>query len=385
MMSVTGVLLMYEHRIIEAVDSELTGESPAAGAERSLENLARAALEQASAGDSVSLEIAADPEKAAQVRVGRERVFYLDAQSGAFLGDGAQKIRHFFSTVTAIHRWFGATGEHRGLARAITGAANLLFFFLVLSGLYLWIPKRWSLRQVRNIAWFRRGLSAKARDFNWHHTLGLWTALPLLIIVASGVVMSYRWANDLVYRIAGDEPPPPRERSRGPRAGGEGSGGDEAETAPVELAGLDEAFAIAERQVPDWESISLRLPPSPEGPVDFRISWGLRGRPDQRGELAVDRRSGEVLSWKTSKDETPGRRARSWLRWLHTGEAGGFAGETLAGVSSAAAAVLVWTGLFLSWRRFFPRRRNRRSRASEPKDSNDSDDTSFERAQDLER
>jgi uncharacterized iron-regulated membrane protein len=43
---------------------------------------------------------------------------------------------------------------------------------------------------------------------------------------------------------------------------------------------------------------------------------------------------------------------RTWLRFIHTGEAGGFVGQTIAGIASAGACVLVWTGLALSWRRF---------------------------------
>ena len=40
-----------------------------------------------------------------------------------------------------------------------------------------------------------------------------------------------------------------------------------------------------------------------------------------------------------------------WLRWLHTGEALGVVGQTIAGLASLGAAVLVWTGLSLALRR----------------------------------
>ncbi|MEI9892584.1 MAG: hypothetical protein WDN28_01340 [Chthoniobacter sp.] len=34
-------------------------------------------------------------------------------------------------------------------------------------------------------------------------------ALPLLLIITlTGVIMSYAWANDLLYRLTGNEPPP---------------------------------------------------------------------------------------------------------------------------------------------------------------------------------
>ncbi|HEX6736709.1 MAG TPA: PepSY domain-containing protein, partial [Vicinamibacteria bacterium] len=45
-------------------------------------------------------------------------------------------------------------------------------------------------------------------------------------------------------------------------------------------------------------------------------------------------------------------RLRSWMRWIHTGEAGGWPGQAVAGLASAGGALLVWTGLALAWRRW---------------------------------
>ena len=56
---------------------------------------------------------------------------------------------------------------------------------------------------MRPITWFRGGLSGKARDFNWHNVIGIWSAIPLAIVVAGAVPISYSWAGNLVYRLAG--------------------------------------------------------------------------------------------------------------------------------------------------------------------------------------
>jgi hypothetical protein len=52
------------------------------------------------------------------------------------------------------------------------------------------------------------------------------------------------------------------------------------------------------------------------------------------------------------------------LRFAHTGEVAGIAGQTLAGVVSAGASVLVYTGLALTWRRFRAWQARRRSQES---------------------
>ena len=82
-----------------------------------------------------------------------------------------------------------------------------MFLFLVMSGLYLWFPRKKTWASFRKILWFRGGLSGKARDFNWHNVAGFWCCVPLFFLVLSGVVMSYPWASNMVYRAAGSEPP----------------------------------------------------------------------------------------------------------------------------------------------------------------------------------
>ena len=83
----------------------------------------------------------------------------------------------------------------------------MAFFVLVVSGPFLWWPKKFSwLRAKRNLM-FQRNLTRRVRNFNWHNVAGIWCFLPLLLIVLTGAVMSYTWANNLLYRMAGDVPP----------------------------------------------------------------------------------------------------------------------------------------------------------------------------------
>ncbi|HEX2252530.1 MAG TPA: PepSY-associated TM helix domain-containing protein [Thermoanaerobaculia bacterium] len=362
-MSVTGVLLAYEEQLVAWAERGAHAAAVPPGAERrTLATLvARAA---ATVPDAEPSAVLVEAESAAPVRVafGRGRAVLVEPFTGRVLGEGAQDLRAALRTVTAWHRWLGQTDEGRDVGRAITGACNLAFLVLIVSGLYLWVPRRWNRRQVRNVAWFRGGLAAKARDFNWHNVLGLWSALPLLAVVASGVVISYPWAGDLVYRLVGEEPP--AARGRGPergRSGGGPPGGDaEAASDPaVRLAALDTAFAAAVGHAGGWRTITVELPEGGAETVAVSVARGGRGRPDLRERLVVDPRTARVVDTETFADQSRGRRVRSWLRWIHTGEAGGVAGQTIAAVASAAAVVLVWTGIALAWRRLIPRRRIR--------------------------
>ncbi|HEX2076222.1 MAG TPA: PepSY-associated TM helix domain-containing protein [Longimicrobium sp.] len=373
LMSVTGVLLTYQRQITARADVRgLDGGPPAPGAPRLAPDALLAAVAATHPGKPTTVRWFAKADAPVQVAFGRERTLFVNGYTGRVLGEGSAGVRAFFRKVVALHRWVGGEGENRELGGAITGAANLMFLFLVVSGFYLWFPRNRTRRAFRNVAWFRRGLTPRARDFNWHHVIGFWSAAPLFVIVLSGVVISYSWAGDLVYRAVGDTPPPPQApAASAQRPGGEREGERRGEAeAPVRLEGIGALAARAERQVAGWRSITLTLPKEADEPVSFAIDRGDGGQPQKRAQLSLEPGTGAVAKWEPFAEQSPGRRLRSILRFAHTGEVLGIPGQTLAGLVSLGAAFLVWTGLALTWRRFrqwrAPRRIATPSRRPEP-------------------
>jgi uncharacterized iron-regulated membrane protein len=347
-MSVTGVLLAWQRQIIQWSDRDFRPLPRAAGSVNASPEALLAKVAEAKGALPTALTMHSDPGAPAAAEFGRDSIIYMDPGTGQVLGEGSRATRAFFRGVEDWHRWLAVGLASRSTGRGITGAANLLFLGLLLSGPYLWLPKKWTRQHLRPAIWFRRGLRGKARDWNWHNTIGIWCVPPLLVIVLSGVVMSYPWATDLIYRATGTRAE--TQNGGGGRGGGRGSAGNSV-PADVSLAGLDSLWRQAESQAPGWKSISVRTPASPRAPVRFTIDAGDGGRPDLRGQLALNRKTGEIASWEPFSSYNAGRRLRTWLRFSHTGEAGGIPGETLAAVASLGAAFLVWTGLSLAIRR----------------------------------
>ena len=343
-MCVTGVLLAYEKQITLWADTSAYKSAPPSADARHLPVATLIENARNSRGASpASITLRSDPSAPAEIGFGRETIpLFVNPYTGRVLGEGSQRVRSFFRTTTDWHRWLGAKGDNRNVARAITGACNLGFLFLVISGFYLWWPRSWSLKYVRNVLWFKRGLPAKARDFNWHNTIGFWSAVPLFIVVLSAVVISYTWAGNLVYRIVGETPPAPRANQNNAAAN---------KDANAPAGDLESAWLRAEQQVGDWQSISLPLSNAPQ--LTFNIDRGSGGQPQKRAQLVLDRATGEVVRWEPFSSYTRGRQLRSILRFAHTGEVLGIAGQTIAGVVSLGGAVLVITGLGLAWRRFY--------------------------------
>jgi uncharacterized iron-regulated membrane protein len=287
-----------------------------------------------------------DPSASVSVALGRGGTVYVNPYTGSMLGSGSERAEAFFRSVENWHRWLAASGESRPTARAVTGAANLAFLVLAVTGLYIWWPRKWTPQHTTPILVFRRPPTARARDFNWHNVIGFWCAPVVIVMTFSGVVMSYPWANDLLYRALGSTPP-----SRTAERGGARDAGTREAPEPRVSSQIDGAWARAEQQLRTWRTITGRLPVRAGGPVAFSISDGASWNRFARSQLTVDAASGEVRQWQAYQEASLGQKARGWLRFAHTGELVGLAGQIVAGIGCAGGVMLVWTGLALAVRR----------------------------------
>lgn len=351
MMSVTGVLLAYERQILAWADRTHYAEATPGAARQPLAALLAAAQRERPGVQPTAITLRNEPGAPVTFAAGRAGALLVDPFTATVREAGPAGLREFFETVEGWHRWFNTSGDGRETARAITGACNLVFLVLVLSGSYLWLPRVWKWAAFRTRLLFNaRATTSKARDFNWHHVFGIWSALPLAVVVATAVVFSFPWANALVYRSVGEQPPvrgapppggaPPRGAARSAEPSLNGS-------TPQPLT-YDELFTRAEAHG-DWRTLTLALPPA--NTARFTIDQGNGGQPQRRHTLTLDAATGDVQSWAPFSSQPPGQRLRSWIRFLHTGEALGIVGQTIAAIVSATSVIMVWTGLALAWRR----------------------------------
>ena len=347
MMSVTGVLLAYERQILAWADRAHYAEAVPGAARKPLAALLAAAQGERPGFEPTAITLRNEPGAPVTFAAGRAGALLVDPYTAGVREAGPEPLRELFETVEGWHRWFNTSGDGRATARAITGACNLVFLVLVLSGMYLWLPRVWKWPAFRaRLAFNAKVKTSKARDFNWHHVFGIWSALPLAVVVATAVVFSYPWANALVYRSVGEQPP-----ARGGPPGGAPARGAESEppdgSTPQPLT-YDQLFAHAEAHG-DWRTLTLALPAA--NIARFTIDQGNGGQPQRRHALTLDAATGDVQAWAPFSSQPPGQRLRSWIRFLHTGEALGIVGQTIAAIVSATSVIMVWTGLALAWRR----------------------------------
>ena len=367
-MSVTGVLLAFEAQIVRYAEGNMINVTPpGAKAKKLTPQELFAKLKEANPNVKPSgLTISSNPNEAASFALGREGNLYMNPYTGQVTGDGAKTTRAFFHVVEDWHRWLGMSGGGRPVGKAITGFCNALFLILAITGLYIWMPRKFSWQYLKSITMFKSGLKGRARDFNWHNVIGFWSALVLIFLTATALVMSYQWANNLLYTLTGSELPA-QQRPPQAQGGNQNRQGRQEEAAPEIPNNLDQLFARAEEQFPNWQAITFRPAQRKDAPVTFSVDEGRTWASFARSQLTVNAATAEVVRRETYNDYNAGRKLRSWFRFIHTGEAFGLPGQFIAGLASLGGAFLVWTGLSLAWRRF---RSWKAKRAAKETDSN---------------
>lgn len=349
-MCVTGVILTFEAQIKDYAESNVRYvKAPENNQPKLTPSEIFAKLREAKPdAKPTGLTLKADPNASVSFALGREGTLYMNPYSGEILGGDSKGVGNFFRVVTDWHRWLGVGGENRAAAKAVTGFSNAAFLVLAITGMYIWFPRRMAWQNFKAVMFFKRGLRGKARNFNWHNTIGFWSALVLIILTATGMVISYQWASNLVYTLTGSEvpqqqqaPPPQQQQNQQNR-----------ETNIFVPEKLDEIWTRAAQQTEDWEFVSLRVPTAPEAPIVFTIREGKELNPFASSTATFNAQSGELTKWEPYAGASSGRRLRTWMRFAHTGEAFGVIGQFIAGLASLGGAFLVWTGLSLALRRF---------------------------------
>jgi uncharacterized iron-regulated membrane protein len=355
-MSATGAALAMKPQILNVVERRVRFVAPQATPRLAPSALLAAAKAARPETAPVTIAIDRDPSAAAAVGFGpNTATLYVDPYTGLMLGEGSTSAQVFFRTIENWHRWLGADTPLRPVARWLTDASNVVFLGLALTGLFLWWPHAWTPQHTRAILFFRRGVRGRARDFNWHNAIGFWCAPVIVIMTASGVVMSYPWANALLYRMTNS----PLPAAPGGRAGAPGGAGQrprdaagERRAEPSAPLDLDRLWAVAEAQLPTWRVISLRIPDRAGAPAAFTLTDGASWNAFARSQLTLDAATAAIRQWQPYDAQSLGQRARGWVRFGHTGELGRWPGQLAAGLACVGGVFLVWTGLSLAIRRF---------------------------------
>jgi uncharacterized iron-regulated membrane protein len=337
LMSVTGVALTYERQMIKSAEQADYPKASTSHEQRlPLTDFVELAKDYPT---KKAPQIVLLNEKSAPIIVkdGRKTVAYLNPFTGTEIAKLGDETKNFFSKLRAFHRWLTLDGKFSDMGRWVNGIANLFFVVLILSGLYLWLPKRFKYRAFKQKLTLSNDHSTtQARNYQWHNVFGIYMAPILFVIAFTAIFFSFKWPGEILKEnlsIQSIALPTPIETDE-------------------HILSIDKQISQIETYFPQWQSISFEVSQQSMTLQLFSVDKGNGGEPQKRISVALDTLTGDIIQQQNFEQLSPYRKARSYIRFLHTGEAFGLLGQTLAGLASLLACLLVYTGVMLSWNRW---------------------------------
>lgn len=275
--------------------------------------------------------------------------FYQSVFLNPYTGKVIQVDDHlsgFFAFILKGHMRLWLPKE---IGEQVVGASILIFLVIILSGIFLWVPKkRKNLKQRLRFSW-KDTTRWKRKNFDLHTIIGFYICSLALILAFTGSVMSYNWMKYVLYKSLGGD----KEaafiipENIGSPSQGEG-------VLPIDLL-----IPKLQAASPNAESFELHYPTGPDASIYVEVSnsSGLYYDSDFR---FFDQHTLEEIETPSIYGKYENAKvADKILRMnydIHIGAIGGIAGKIIAFLVSLLTASLPVTGILLWYGRTYKKK-----------------------------
>ncbi|SMG37782.1 PepSY-associated TM helix domain-containing protein [Arenibacter troitsensis] len=278
-----------------------------------------------------------------------EPEFYQSVFLNPYTGNVIQVDDHLSGFFAFILKGHMRLWLPKDIGEQVVGASILVFMLIIISGIFLWVPKkRKNLKQRLQFEW-KSGTRWKRKNFDLHTIIGFYICSLALILAFTGSVMSYNWMKYVLYKSLGGD-----KEAAFIIPENIGTPNQDEDVLPIDLL-----IPKLQAASPNAESFELHYPTGPEASIYVEVSnsSGLYYDSDFR---FFDQHTLEEI-------ETPGiygkyenaKVADKILRMnydIHIGAIGGIAGKIIAFLVSLLTASLPVTGILLWYGRTYKKK-----------------------------
>jgi uncharacterized iron-regulated membrane protein len=218
--------------------------------------------------------------------------------------------------------------------RQIVGWAGAGMLILSLTGIWLWWPRNGGF--LRGLRWTR----SPRFTFNLHNMLGFWISLPLAVVSATGIYLSFpQTARSVMSSVATMSPQAQR-------------GGFNGEVARHTVLTPDRALGMARQAESGARPVALFLPVEARGErgrgpanlagLSWRVQMARAG--GDNVTVTIDDQSGKAAPIAAPQS---GDRAASWIRWIHEGSHSGPLWTAIVFLTGVFPAIFAVTGVIM--------------------------------------
>ncbi len=275
-----------------------------------------------------------------------EPEFYQSVFLNPYSGETIKVVDHFSGFFAFVLKGHTRLWLPREIGEQLVGASVLIFMLIIISGFFLWLPKkRKNVKKHMKFDW-KATTRWKRKNYDLHSIVGFYIFGFALLISLTGVIMSYNWVRVAVYTSMGGEKDPTfiiPENSSEPIL--------DANAAP-----MDRLITILQKERPNAMGLELHYPSSENESIYVEVtnSNGLYYDADYRFFDQYTLEEIETPSVYGSYDDS--KLSDKILRMnydIHIGAIGGITGKIIAFLVSLLVASLPVTGALMWYGRHY--------------------------------
>lgn len=358
----TGALLVFEKEITELVRHDSYTIPVRKTQSLSLQSLLeRVARETPDSVQITSVTIPSDFRRAYTVGLSKPRRagVLVDPYTGKIVGQSGRLP--FFTTVRELHRWLldSMKPDSEGIfwGRVIVGTSTLLFVFILLTGLFLWWPKKLKGVGKRLKISLRHGRQRLLTDL--HTVGGVYVFVLLLAMAMTGLTWSFEWYRTGFYKVFGAEMAEGGKGDKGPKKdkskdAPREEGAEQAKLPPSYIYWEEAVSYVIEVSEADYTEITVK-----DGEVEVPLD-GL-GNIRAADSFRFDKKTGQMTDYKAYREAKRDKKLRGWIYSIHTGAWGGLFTRICYVLAALFGASLPLTGYYIFYQRKWGKKRKAKS------------------------
>ncbi len=246
--------------------------------------------------------------------------------------DQFNRRQTFLYSVEMFHRYL--LGGKNSLGDWVISLSTLFFLVILITGVILWWPKtKVIMKQRLKIKW---GGSGKRLTHDLHIVTGFYTSIFLIIISASGLVMTFKWANSTLFFLTNSKVVA-KEDIKAPLS---------AYQSGVTAISPETAIGALGSKITDAENFTIRYPKDTAAVYTFNVL--KKGSVELATDTYyIDQYSGKIAGSALYADKSLGQRIRGVIKPIHTGSIYGWPTQVLAFLITLVSLIFPVTGVMM--------------------------------------
>lgn len=327
--SITGCLFVFQEEIRNLIHKEVRFVTPVANASFVTVDKIEQAIKASYPNEKIKqIRTYSNPDRAWQVYFEKDKVVAVNPYTAAIIKQYNKK--DWLNVVEELHTslLLGDTGKW------IIRINVVIFLALLISGIILWWPGNKARRkQSFRVKW---DASGKRINYDFHNVFGFYSSVFLLLIVLTGMYMSFDWMKRATYFATGSEFKKPQPSKI------------QADEYSEAILTPSLAYTMASRQYPGAVETHINYPKKMEEPIKIKMHYATSTY-RKINEVQYNPYTGNIANVMLFKNYSAGDKIKHSNLDLHTGAFFGMTGKILAFLFSLIAASMPVTGFAIWW------------------------------------